>query len=148
MGGSRRPRVLLLDAHLRHAVAIVRSLGSKGIDVVCASPYRWFPARTSRFAAGAALFDPERDGAVEQLLAIVERERIDVVIPAALPGNELICRHRVALEPHVRAPYNDLETFEKLANKHRSTELAEEIGVPCPRTIELARRADVEPGRR
>ena len=60
MDGSRRPRVLLLDAHLRHAVAIVRSLGSKGIDVVCASPHRWFPARTSRFAAGAALFDPER----------------------------------------------------------------------------------------
>ena len=137
MAGSHKPRVLVLDAHLRHSVAIVRSLGRKGIEVICAAPSRWFPARTSRFVAGSCVLRYDTASPVEELLSIIERESIEVVIPAGLPGNELICRHREALGRVVRAPFNDLVAFERLANKRDTLELARSLGIPHPRSVQI-----------
>jgi predicted ATP-grasp superfamily ATP-dependent carboligase len=90
------------------------------------------------------IFDPDADHSVGDLLAIVEREGIDVILAAALSGNEFICRHRHALEPIVHAAYNDLGAFDQLANKQRAAMLADELRVPRPRAIELRVRGVVE----
>jgi predicted ATP-grasp superfamily ATP-dependent carboligase len=146
MAGLHRPRVLVLDAQLRHSVAIVRSLGRKGIEVICAAPSRWFPARASRFAAGSCVLRYNTATVLQELLSIIERQSIGVVIPAGLPGYELICRHREVLDRVVRAPFNDVAAFERLANKWNSVELARALGVPHPRTVQVLgpdRLADV-----
>jgi predicted ATP-grasp superfamily ATP-dependent carboligase len=139
MAGSSRPCVLVLDAQLRHSLAIVRSLGRRGIAVVCVSPARRYPAKYSRYAARSYVisYPPQGSDGVERLLAIVEHEGVDVVVPAGLPGNEFICRHRQELEPHVRAPYNALSSFEQLSNKEKSLSLARSLGVDHPRTLQV-----------
>jgi predicted ATP-grasp superfamily ATP-dependent carboligase len=138
MAGSHRPRVLVLDSQLRHSIAIVRSLGRKGVEVICAAPNRLFPSRVSRFAAGSRVLRYDTASPLDDLLSIIERESIDVVIPAGLPGNELICRHRDVLSHVVRGPYNHLAGFERLANKLNAVELARVLGVPCPRTAQVS----------
>lgn len=143
MAASPSPRVLLLDAQLRHGVAIVRSLGERGVAVIAAGPTRRFPARFSRHVEGVARFDPaaERDP-LGALRALIEERSAEVVIAAGLPGNELLCRHRDALAPLVRAPFNDLEQFRTLSNKLASNELARSLDVPQPRTATLHTPAD------
>jgi predicted ATP-grasp superfamily ATP-dependent carboligase len=137
--------VLLLDAHLRHALAIVRSLGRSGVPVVMASPRRRFPAKYSRFGENSVLLDESGAGSsVGRLLEVIETHRIDVVIPAALTGNELLCRHRAELEPHVIGPFNELETFQLLANKANTISLADRLGVARPGTRSVASPADGE----
>lgn len=146
MSGSSRARALVIDAQFRHSLAMVRSLGRKGIDVVCASPARRYPARYSHYSAGSHMLSYSGDPAerLGDLFGIIERERIGVLLPAGLAGNEFICRHRDRLEPAVRAPYNDLQSFELLANKERATALAESLGVPHPRSVRLTAVDEVE----
>lgn len=125
-------RVLVLDAQLRHAVAIVRSLSKQGVSVVSASAHRRFPAKYSRYGQESVLLGSQTSGA--ELLRIIEEHRIDVVIPAGLPGNELLCLHRQLLEPHVKAPFNDLETYRCLSDKDATGLLADKLGVRRPAT--------------
>ena len=125
-------RVLVLDAHLRHAVAIVRSLGKQGVSVVSASAHRRFPAKHSRYGQESVLLGSETSGV--ELLRIIEEHEIDVVIAAGLPGNELLCLHRQQLEPHVRAAFNDLETYQCLSDKDAAGLLANRLGVRRPAT--------------
>ncbi len=138
-------RVLVLDAHLRHALAIVRSLGRQGIPVVSGSPQANFPAKTSRYTERSVDLDLAPDSsAVDRLLEIIHTDEIGVVIPAGLPGNEFLCRHRKELEPHVRAPFNDVETFQRLANKTATISLADTLGVPRPATRSIASSLDAD----
>jgi predicted ATP-grasp superfamily ATP-dependent carboligase len=131
-------RVLVLDAQLRHAIAIVRALGRRGIEVVGAGTGRRFPSSFSRYMSEAVSFDADDPtAAADDLLAIVQRHRIGVVLAAGLPGNRFLCRHRAELEPRVRAPFNDLEAFERLSNKAETAKLADSLGVSRPRAIDL-----------
>jgi predicted ATP-grasp superfamily ATP-dependent carboligase len=86
----------------------------------------------------------EADSELNALIEVIDSERIDVVIAAGLAGNEMLSRHRAALEPLVRAPFNDLNAFQQLANKRASTALADSLGVPHPLTLEAPPGADVK----
>lgn len=128
-------RVLVLDAHLRHALAIVRSLGRRGVHVVMGSPHRRFPAYYSRYGMGAELID--HDPSPIELLRLVDKHQIEVVIAAGLPGNRCLCQHRGQFEGRVKAAFNDLEVFDCLSNKSATGLLAKDLGVRCPMTRQL-----------
>lgn len=128
-------RVLLLDAELRQSLAVVRSLGRRGVPVLAASAQRGFPVAYSRYAAGRLKVSSE--ASAQTLVDIIERERISVMVAGGLTGNELICRHRAELEPLVRAPFNDLVRFQQLADKRQTVQLAASLDVPVPETVEL-----------
>jgi predicted ATP-grasp superfamily ATP-dependent carboligase len=135
---SAKPGVLLLDAHLRHSIAITRSLGRAGIPVIGAGPSRRFPAGQSRYMEAAVQFDAARPGSQpDELLALIERFGTGVVMAGGLPGAQFLCRHRASLEPRVRGPYNDASQFEQLANKAATTALADALGVAHPRTLQI-----------
>lgn len=138
MNDRPQRRVLVLDGHLRHALAIVRSLGRRGIPVVVASHERHFPARYSRYVEGTAVLPRTADEkTLERLMRIISRDRIGVAIAAGLPGNALLSRYRRELEPLVRAPFNDYVEFERLSDKRTTVALATSLGVRCPSTKPL-----------
>lgn len=128
-------RVLILDAHLRHALAIVRSLGRRGIPVVAASEQQRFAARYSRFVERSIPLS--WDDGPDRLLQAVSDYEIGSLIAAGLSGNELLCRYREELRSHAKAPFNELSSFERLANKNQTMELADNLGVRRPRTRQL-----------
>jgi predicted ATP-grasp superfamily ATP-dependent carboligase len=138
-------RVLLLDAHLRHSLAIARSLGRRGLEVVCAAPMARFPARYSRYVTSTVVFDPQvpRDS-VTRFRSLIESEQIGVVIAGGLAGNEFLCRHRRELEPLVSAPFNNLDAFEVLSHKEATVHLAERLGVRYPLTVRVDGPADID----
>lgn len=127
--------VLLLDAELRHSIAIARSLGRRGIPVVAASRKRRFPTAYSRHVQATVHLSPGAE--LDSVLRAVDQHAVGAVIPAGLAGNHLLCSARDALESKVAAPFNELAAFNRLSNKHATAELAEELGVPYPATAEL-----------
>ena len=139
MGTYAEP-VAVLDGHLRHALALIRSLGRHGVRVLAVSHLTHHPARVSRHCWRSAVLDlaatPSDDPGA--FLRLMTEHGVRAVIPAGLPGNEFLCRHRALLEPRFAATYNDLATFEILARKDRTVALARELDVPCPRSHILA----------
>lgn len=127
--------VLVLDAHLRHSLAVVRSLSRAGVGIVALSHTTNHPVRWSGSRAKCVALDLQAPDALPRIVEILHSEGIGAVIPSALLGNEFLCRHRETLEPIVKAPYNDLEQFEILSQKDRTIALAQELGVPCPRSF-------------
>lgn len=126
--------VMVLDAHLRHSLALIRSLGQAGVKVLGVSPQGMFPAKVSRYCWRTAKFDPAGPPTetIPAFHTLVQGNDIEVVIPAALAGNEFLCTHRATLEPLVSAPFNDLKQFETLSQKDRTVALGRELGVDCP----------------
>jgi predicted ATP-grasp superfamily ATP-dependent carboligase len=134
-------RVLILDAHLRHAVAIVRSLGRRGVPLVVASAQQRFAARYSRYVERWVRLSS--DDGPDPLLKAISDHRVGSLIAAGLPGNELLCRYSELLRPHVRAPFNDLTEFERLADKNQTAALADDLDVRRPLARQLRGPEDV-----
>lgn len=81
MSTSTQARVLVLDGHTNQALAVVRSLGRAGHEVLVASPWPHCLASWSRHCAGSVRVGSESLGAYDTLRAWAGLRRIDVVLP-------------------------------------------------------------------
>ncbi len=77
---------LVLEAHLRHSLVTVRSLGSRGLRVAALETFDGVPAFSSRWCQQA--FACPTDGSAEVFLAgleqVLDRTRTGVLITSAL----------------------------------------------------------------
>ena len=90
-------RVLVTDGANRAALAITRSLGRRGHDVLVGEKRAPSLAQTSRYCAERIVYpDPVTEPAafVEALAAIVRDRRVDVLLPVA--ESQIISRSRLA----------------------------------------------------
>lgn len=141
-------RILVTDARLPSAIAVIRSLGRSEHYVIAADSSRRSPGFYSRYAAARARYPaPEADAEayLERMLAVARAERVDLVVPvtdeAILPLDA--ARERfdgvsaLALPPR--------EAFARARDKQQTLELARTLDVPTPATavvttVEEARR--------
>jgi predicted ATP-grasp superfamily ATP-dependent carboligase len=129
-------KVLVLDANQRSALAIIRSLGRRGLEVVAGDPNTHSLGGASRYAASSVRYsDPAlRPGRfVGEVIEIAHRLAIDTIIPATdlttmllLSQSELSHIARVATAPSV--------SYEQVTDKARLIGLAERLGVAVPET--------------
>ena len=137
-------RALITSAGTRVAYCICKNLSRHGIRAVMADADPLAMSFWSRHAAGRHVYaSPFRDEArfVRDLLRIIDRERIDVLVPV-LEETYFVARHRAALSPHVRifmAPYADLIS---LHDKRSLQGIAHRLGVRMPMTVELESALD------
>ncbi|ACU90282.1 ATP-grasp domain-containing protein [Desulfomicrobium baculatum] len=132
-------RALITSASTRVAYCICKNLSRHGIQAVMADSDPLAMSFWSRHAAGRHVYaSPFLDEArfVEDLLRIIDKEKIDVLIPV-LEETYFVARHRAVLAPHVRifmAQYTDLIS---LHDKRSLKNIAERLGVSMPLTVEL-----------
>lgn len=132
-------RALITSASTRVAYCICKNLNRHGIQAVVADSDPLAMSFWSRHAAGRYVYaSPFQDEArfVEDLLRIIDKEKIDVLIPV-LEETYFVARHRAALSPHVRifmAEYSDLIS---LHDKRSLKNIAGRLGVDMPKTVEL-----------
>ncbi len=118
-------------------MAIVRSLGSRGIDVVAADASRRCPAFVSRYVAERVLhpspFSHPRE-AVETLVTAAQEHAVDLVIPV---GEELVILLSAARERFhsTRLALPDAGAFATTHDKLATVELANRLGIPAPCTV-------------
>lgn len=138
-------RVLVTDAGRGSAIAIIRSLGRRGWDVVAADSDPRSPGFSSRYARGRLLYPPPALApaeTVEALLGAALEHGIDLIVPVTdevlLPLSEARERFEgvctLAL-PHAAA-------LAVVADKLATLDLARRLRVPVPRTLLVATVAE------
>jgi predicted ATP-grasp superfamily ATP-dependent carboligase len=135
-------KVLVLDANQRSALAVIRSMGRRGMHVIAGDHVSAPIGGASRYAAATVQYanpaeHPTRFA--EQIAALVGRLDIGVVIPATdLTTMLLVSQPEVIRPARLAAP--PAQSYEALTDKRALVELAGTIDVAVPGT-RVARNA-------
>lgn len=132
-------RALITSAGTRVAYCICKNLSHYGIDAVMADSDPLAMSFWSRHAAGRHVYaSPFLDEPrfVSDLLRIIDKEKIDVLIPV-LEETYFVARHRAVLSPHVRIFMADYGELISLHDKRSLKNIADRLGVSMPLTLEL-----------
>jgi predicted ATP-grasp superfamily ATP-dependent carboligase len=131
-------RVLVTDSDSRSALAAVRALGRAGYEVIAAGVRHPSLASVSRYCSRfEACPNPgsNPEGFVTALAAMTRRLQIDVLMPMSEITTLLATKHRSLLWSGCRLPFPDHEAIAKASDKAYVVGIAEELGIPTPRTV-------------
>jgi biotin carboxylase len=142
-------RVLVTDAGRGSAIAVIRSLGRAGWDVVAADSTPRSAGFRSRFTVSTLVYphplcEPER--VVELLLAEAAARRIDLIIPVSDEVLLPLSAHRERFAGVCTLAIPAADALEQVADKSATVALARRLGLPVPptalvRTVEEAANA-------
>jgi len=130
-------RVLVTDGRQRSTLALVRSLGRRGIKVTVGEDTLPCLASCSRYAHDAFRYpspSDDPDGFVAGITKRLWEEKYDILIPMTDTTTYLVNQFRTDLAPLARIPIPDKDAFERASDKGEMIRLARELGVPCPET--------------
>lgn len=130
-------RILITDSDARSALAATRSLGRRGHTVFTAGERDPSLASVSKYSAGFDTYSsPYRSPQqhVADVAAILERRKIDVLLPMTEITTLLLTQHQAIFPEFVRVPFATADVVAAAADKSRVLALAREIGVPIPNT--------------
>ena len=133
-------RALVTSARTRVAYNICKSLARRGVEVVVADAQPHAMSFHSRHAVGTARYvspfvDEHRF--IDDLVRLVEQERIDVLIPV-LEETYMVARHRDRLPARAGLCLAGYRALVELHDKESLRTLANRLGVPMPETVSLA----------
>lgn len=142
---ARSGRVLVFGEDDRSLLAVVRSLGRRGLEVhVAGCPPESHTLR-SRYIAKTHIFPPFLEGGrefIDAVCGVLSKQPFDLVLPcndaSILPL--AAARHQIGVL--TRLYLLDDRTMAIVNDKARSAELARTLGVPLPRELSLPRGSD------
>jgi len=139
-----RDTVLVTDAGRGSALAIIRSLGRKGLRVVAADSDPHSPGMRSRFVSARVFYPPaaaDADGAVQALLRSARSLGVDLIVPVTdeivLPLSDA----RDQFSSVCRLALPDEGALAVTSSKRATMALAASLGIPTPKTV-VARSAE------
>ncbi|EQD42067.1 ATP-grasp enzyme, partial [mine drainage metagenome] len=124
-------KVLVLDANQRSALAIIRSLGRRGLSIVAGDSVTRPLGGASRYAAATVRYpDPAAAPTqfISQVIDIVDRLSIDTIVPATdFTTMLLVSQSNLSKNVHLAAP--PAASYEALTDKARLVDLSRKLGV-------------------
>lgn len=130
-------KAFVTDGNERSALAITRSLGRRGVSVLVGAEQPASLASSSRYCARHVTYpSPYRhpDAFRRFLLAFVQREKVDVVVPVTDVTTHAVSRNQDDLRNHTAVAAPPFEAFDDVSNKWSLVQKAETCGIPVPRT--------------
>jgi predicted ATP-grasp superfamily ATP-dependent carboligase len=141
-----RLKVLVTDGDSRAALAVTRSLGRLGHDVLVGDKRPWALAQASRHCAGSVVYpDPATDekGFLDALVRHTREQHVEVILPVTDITTMLVTSARDRFEPACQVPFPDIDAVQRAADKAYVVRAAEHLGIPVPRTVFLESPADL-----
>ena len=129
-------RVLVLDANQRSALAVTRSLGKRGIQVLTSEETPTALASSSTFSIQHFTYPSPRKNPeqfIESLSNTVSEQHIDILLPMTELTTTLLLMHQDSF-PDVTIPFPDMSTVESLTNKCTLMRMAQSLDIPVPHT--------------
>ena len=137
--------VIVTNAKSRIAYNIVRSLGSKGIDVITSDFVPLSMSFASRYSRDHFIYPspyhPDQDPFVTSIISAVTRFKSKVLIPVS-EETFLISKYKHLLAGHVRMVVPDYDQILTAHNKDRWEGVARGLGIAVPQTYDPAAIAD------
>jgi len=130
------PKVFVLDANQRSALAIIRNLAHHGLAVIAGDHRDNALGAASKYVATSVRYpDPATSPSlfVSEIIAIAKRLGIDAIIPATDLTTMLLVR-QPDLAEFARLAAPPAASYEALTDKARLIELAARLEIPVPVT--------------
>jgi predicted ATP-grasp superfamily ATP-dependent carboligase len=134
------PKVIVTDSSERTALAVIRSLGRRGIEVVAADSISFNMGFLSKYCSRRIIYPlPQKNKSkfIDALLSLVKNEKFDLLIPITDFTMIPILERRDEIEEHVKVAAPPYKTAIEAFDKAQTIKIAEEHGIPCPRTFFL-----------
>jgi predicted ATP-grasp superfamily ATP-dependent carboligase len=133
--------ILLLDAEYRQTLAALRAYTRMGLSVgvvACAGEASGAPAFASRYARVRAIapeFATNPNGYVDAILELLELYPARMTLPAHDGAIEALRPRRAEVERITAFPLASEAALDIAISKPRTLEVAEDVGVPIPRSL-------------
>jgi len=132
--------VLVTDGHFRKTLAVVRSLGRKGIDVTVGERTFLNTSFFSKYCRRRLIYSSPRQHPgqfIEILLKEIKKNRYECVFPMEEETLLLFAKHRSEISRYTYFLSPDLERIEFVRDKGNLMRFAETHGIPSPKTYYL-----------
>jgi predicted ATP-grasp superfamily ATP-dependent carboligase len=140
---ERTNKVLLLGNDDRVILAVIRSLGRRGVRVHVAWCDRATPALRSRYVAevhSIPAYSKDSNDWVDSLNALVREHDYDLVMPCNDFAVVPLQLERDKLEPNTHWYLINEEAYDIAFDKSRTSQLAQQMGIPVPTEFLLSRQ--------
>jgi predicted ATP-grasp superfamily ATP-dependent carboligase len=130
--------VLVTDASERAALAIIRSLGKKGIKVVAADATGFNAGFLSKHCVYKVIYPSpmeNKEKFIKSLLHLAKNMKLDLLIPVTDYTMMPILERRDEFEDYVRVAVPPYEVAMKAYDKLQTISIAKRCGVPHPKTL-------------
>ena len=131
-------RVFVTDGHWRKTLAVVRSLGQKGVHVTIGERTALNTSFFSRYCSRRIVYpSPKRfpDQFIEFLLKEIRKNRYDCLFPMEEETLLLTAQYREEISSYVPLLIPDLRKIEFVRDKGKLVRFAEDHGIPVPKTF-------------
>lgn len=133
--------VFVTDGHQRSALAVVRALGRAGIPVTVGEMRAESLAGSSRYCTKQVRYpSPYEDstGFQQFLREELKGEAYGMLIPMTDVSSLLVAQMRGSFKPGLAIPIPTEEAIHRSQDKGHMVELAQRLGIPCPRTLSFS----------
>jgi predicted ATP-grasp superfamily ATP-dependent carboligase len=136
------PSVLVVHGDSFIALNIVRSIGRKGVPVTVLYEGPGLAAK-SRYCSHAEKYSPGGD-VVQRVMSAVHQRKLTHVIATSDDIISKLNSCRAEIEQSCTLLFPEEAAFNRALHKDETLTIAESIGVPCPRTVKVRSRSDLQ----
>lgn len=140
-------KVLVTDAQMRNSLAVIRSLGSKGIEVTGAEETRFATGFFSKYCKNKIVYpSPHKhpDKFVDYLLDVVKKDGYQAIFPVTDSIVIPIAKYKQEFCKYTLVPPPDYEVLMKAMDKAETIKIAQENAISCPKTYLIDDIEEVE----
>ena len=131
-------KLLITDADQRSSLAVTRSLGKKGVEVIAADHGTSALSAKSKYCAGFFTYPSPYDHPdmfCDALHDEIVKRHIEIIFPMTDVTTYLILMNKARYEDHARIPFPSFDAYSSLTDKHFLFNTAQQLGIPCPETV-------------
>lgn len=141
-----RQKILVTQGGMKHSLAIIRHLAKQGYEVhSLVRQGRGALAQLSRHTTQTYCIEDQSEGPfITQLLALLQSQTFDVLIPVGYPVTEFVARHAQDIGRLVRLMCPSKIACEMAGDKLQMSQLAQSLDIATPRTYQIKTLADLK----
>jgi predicted ATP-grasp superfamily ATP-dependent carboligase len=129
--------VFVTDSQVRSSLAVIRSLGRKGLNVIAGEETRFATGGFSKYCAGRVVYPSptrEKNQFVKFLLKKVQKKEYEVLFPVADPCLMPIIDNEEELSRYTTIALPPRNIFMRGHDKGQTLKFAIANNIPCPKT--------------
>ncbi|MBI2830661.1 MAG: ATP-grasp domain-containing protein [Chloroflexi bacterium] len=130
-------KVLVTDAQMRNSLAVIRSLGGRGLEVTGAETTRFATALFSKYCRHKLIYpgpDNYPDRFVDCILNEVRSGGYRAIFPVTDSSVLAIAKHKKEFSKYTLVPLPDTEVLMQAMDKAETIRIAQKNGLACPET--------------